>query len=638
MAGAELVSGQISPGPLSRAHQQLEGTTKCASCHNFGEGTRGFKCLECHTEIRRRVEAREGYHRWAYNQSPSQTDCARCHLEHNGRQFPLTRFDNKKGFDHKGFTGFALEGKHTALACEGCHNFSKIPMAARAEIEVKDLNKSFLGLSKECTSCHRDQHAGQLGSDCLRCHSQDAWKPAAGFSHFRTAYPLTGLHQNVSCEKCHGPKPGETTAKYKGLPFAGCQSCHQDPHKGAFQDAKFQAACDKCHTTAGWKSNQPSLNFDHQTTKFPLHGKHAQSTCVQCHKDSDFRRPLPHEFCRDCHEDVHKNQFAVRAAGSDCSACHNEVSFKPALFTKETHQQSAFKLEGKHASLECSKCHLPEGKDAVYMVRKSICMDCHADPHGGEFSSAPYSNKCEMCHTQDRFRPSTFNSTRHSQTRFALTSAHAAVPCTDCHKLLLGATAGFVSKTASVEPPGITASPGPLGDPARQYHLKFETCTACHTDPHRTTLSCETCHNARQWKELRSFDHNTTKFALIDAHQAVSCVNCHKPIQTNSGTNAKRTADFGHTARQCFECHEDVHGGQFMSPGNERDCSTCHAVTKWSAGEFDHNKTRFPLDGAHDKVRCAQCHTAQIERDGKTIRQYTGAPVRCGDCHGTNGK
>src|SRR5215471_5406887 len=52
-----LAEAQISPGPLSRAHQQLEGVTKCASCHDFGAGSRGFRCLECHAEIRRRVDA-----------------------------------------------------------------------------------------------------------------------------------------------------------------------------------------------------------------------------------------------------------------------------------------------------------------------------------------------------------------------------------------------------------------------------------------------------------------------------------------------------------------------------------------------------------------------------------------------------
>jgi hypothetical protein len=632
--GGPVIYAQISPGPLSKSHQQLEGTTKCGSCHNFGGATRSFKCLECHTEIQRRIDARQGYHRWAYNPSSSEVDCVRCHLEHNGRQFSLTRFENKKTFDHKGFTGFALEGKHAALSCEGCHNLSKIPAAAKSEIKVKDLNHTFLGLTKECTTCHKDQHTGQLGTDCLRCHSQEVWKPAAGFSHFRTPFPLTGLHQNLSCDKCHGPKPGMAEAKYKGLAYANCQSCHVDPHKGAFQNAKFQGTCETCHSTAGWKGSQATLSFNHQTTKFPLNGKHALTKCAECHKDSDFHRPVAHERCSDCHEDIHKNQFATRAAGSDCGACHNETSFKPALFTRESHQQSAFKLEGKHASVECSTCHLPDGKDAIYMTKRLVCVDCHADPHGGEFAGAPYTNKCELCHTQDRFRPSTFTSSRHEKTKFALTSAHAAVTCTDCHKPLQNAT-----RVALI--PGGATKLAPA-DTARQYHLSAAECTACHTDPHRLNTAskwtCESCHNARQWKELRAFDHAATKFALEGAHQAVSCINCHRPSASDAASNAKPTVNFAKTSSQCFECHEDIHGGQFMSGGSERDCLTCHTVTRWNTAAFDHNKTRFPLDGSHDKVRCAQCHTSQIEKDGKTVRLYRGTSVQCIDCHGATRK
>jgi hypothetical protein len=453
----------------------------------------------------------------------------------------------------------------------------------------------------------------------VQCHSQDAWKPASGFDHARTAFTLTGLHRNVACEKCHGPKPGDAAAKYKGLAFAGCQNCHNDPHRGAFQEAKFSGTCQSCHTTAGWKTISTNSGFDHDSTKFPLHGKHAEIACERCHKSNDFHQPVAHALCRDCHEDPHRGQFEGRAAGSNCSACHSEVSFKPSLFTQEMHQQSRFRLEGKHASLECAKCHQPAGKDAVYELNRLKCVECHADPHGAEFATAPYENRCDACHTQDSFKPTTFGPKRHSQTKFPLTAAHSAVLCTDCHKPLPAAALA-------------AASPA-----ARQYHFASETCTTCHTDLHRTKLACETCHNLRQWKELRPFDHATTKFALEGAHQSVSCADCHRTKASGAVAVSKVAADFSHTPRQCFECHEDVHGGQFMSAGKEKDCSTCHTITQWRSGSFDHSKTAFPLDGAHQQVACAQCHTRQIEADGKTIRLYRGTPKGCSNCHGENG-
>ena len=622
--------GQISPGALSRAHAGLDGPTRCATCHNFGLGQRSLKCLDCHTEIAKRVAAKQGYHAVAYRPSTAQTDCARCHLEHNGRQFQITRLD-KKAFDHRSLAGFALEGKHAQLNCEQCHTSAKIPAAARAEIKVKDLNHTFLGLGKECTSCHKDVHNAQLGDNCTRCHSQQAWKPAESFDHRRTQFPLTGLHQNVTCAKCHIAGAADATAKFKGLAFARCENCHNDPHRGAFPEAKFPNTCQACHSTAGWKANAPSNLFNHQTTNFPLHGKHAELVCTQCHKDNDFKRAVAHKLCSNCHEDVHKNQFATRATGADCSSCHSEVKFKPALFTKETHQQSRFKLEGKHGAIECKGCHLPEGKEAVYVLNKLLCGDCHANPHGQEFAAAPYSSRCEQCHTQERFTPNTYGTGRHNQTKFALTGAHAAVLCGDCHKGLIQQPAmvtGLIAKSTNTV--------------ARNYHFGNQSCTGCHVDPHEigphesdlqksAALTCETCHNNRQWREVKVFDHASTKFALEGSHQAVTCAGCHRPVAASR--TAKPVVNFAHTLQRCADCHEDVHGGQFVSQGAEKDCTACHTVTRWNDGKFDHNQTRFSLEGAHAKVSCAQCHTKELEKEGRTIRVYRPTPDRCVDCH-----
>ena len=634
---AESAFGQISPGPLTHAHADLEGSVKCATCHNFGLGNRGLKCLDCHAEIRRRVDERIGYHARAYNPSAAQIDCARCHQEHNGRQFAITKLDRNK-FEHKGLTGFALEGRHAQLKCEECHTPAKILAAAKAEIKMKDWKRTFLGLGKECTSCHKDEHNGQFGNECLRCHSQDAWKPATGFDHGRAQFPLTGLHQNVTCEKCHGPNPGETTPHYKGLAFAGCQNCHVDPHKGAFAAAKVNGqarTCQSCHTTGGWKAGGPASSFDHGGTKFPLHGRHAELSCGQCHKHNSFSEPVKHEQCQDCHEDIHSGQFSARQdpAGrpaSDCASCHNDTKWKPALYTREMHQASGFKLEAKHFKLECEKCHsadgkAPAGKETVYKLNKLVCFDCHPDVHAGEFRGEPYANHCEQCHTQDVFQPSTFNLTRHNRTKFTLVNAHLALACSECHQALPNANA---------------AVPG-----ARQYHFTEQSCTGCHMDPHRikpesaASLTCETCHNNRQWRELRAFDHSKTKFALEGAHQSATCAGCHAPTLPPgvlARNSPKRTVDFAATAKQCFECHEDIHGGQFMAPGKEQDCSACHSISKWGSAEFDHSKTFYPLEGAHTQVRCAQCHTDTQEINGRVTRLYHGTPSTCTACHAAN--
>lgn len=135
---------QISPGPLSRPHQSLNGSTNCASCHKFG-GQAALKCQECHTDIASRLSARKGLHASYKIPAGSSQECARCHSEHNGEDFPLIKW-NPKTFNHNE-TGYALEGKHAGLACNKCHNPSHVSPQERALIKTKDLSRTFLGLS-----------------------------------------------------------------------------------------------------------------------------------------------------------------------------------------------------------------------------------------------------------------------------------------------------------------------------------------------------------------------------------------------------------------------------------------------------------------------------------------------------------
>src|ERR1700687_2942620 len=78
---------QISPGPLSKAHQALSGPTNCTKCHDLARGAAQLKCLECHTEIRERVTQRRGMHAVWVNANGTGQDCARCHSDHSGGEF-----------------------------------------------------------------------------------------------------------------------------------------------------------------------------------------------------------------------------------------------------------------------------------------------------------------------------------------------------------------------------------------------------------------------------------------------------------------------------------------------------------------------------------------------------------------------
>src|SRR6202795_4807490 len=230
------VRAQISPGPLAKAHQSLDGPTNCTKCHDLKRGASQLKCLECHTEIRDRIVNKRGLHATFVGANPTGQECAKCHSDHNGVNFALVRWDpNRESLDHSK-TGFALEGKHAGLACEKCHKAEYIPAAGRAGIQVKDLNRTYLGLSRTCVSCHTDEHRGQVGTDCARCHTLAGWKPASLFNHAKSKYPLTGAHAKLDCAKCHALiQDAKPYTKYTGLSFAKCTGGHTDPHRGSIR-------------------------------------------------------------------------------------------------------------------------------------------------------------------------------------------------------------------------------------------------------------------------------------------------------------------------------------------------------------------------------------------------------------------
>jgi len=614
--------GQFSPGHLSKAHAKLDGPTHCASCHiGGGGGEHKLRCTNCHGEIRERLAANLGLHPSLMGQNRRDDQCAKCHSEHNGEKFVPIRWDvSLEEFDHRK-TGYPLEGGHAGLKCDRCHNPDHIPGAARKTILMKDLRHSYMGLSTACLGCHQDQHRGQLGEKCERCHAVAKWKDVTRFDHSTAKFKLTGAHAKTDCSKCHTALPSSESAKpirYVGMAFTRCGDCHKDPHRGS-----FAAGCNSCHNDLAWKPARNTVsNFDHSKTKFPLLGKHAPVTCEKCHKTADFKAPVAHEQCKACHQDIHRGQFAARADSGDCASCHTAEGWKPTTFDTAAHAKSAYPLVGKHAAVTCDKCHKPAGEATVYKVRYQECLDCHRDPHESQFGTAPLNNRCGQCHTVERFQPAKYSLSRHNQTRFPLEGAHVAVACTDCHQ-------------QSPEFHGAVA-----------YRFAKQDCAGCHRDPHqqqvrnkvatasdRTATACETCHNVRAWPDIASFDHSKTQFPLTGSHRGAACEQCHR-ANALSAVAAKLV--FQNAPMACAGCHEDVHAGQFRGQfaDGAGGCDSCHENIKWKPGKFDHQRTDFSLAGAHESVPCKDCHNTRKEVSGRMVLFYKPTPKDCAGCHG----
>jgi len=156
---------QLSPGDLAAAHTHLEGLSNCTQCHVLGQKVSNDKCLACHTEIKTRIDQQSGYHA---SSEVRGKDCATCHSDHHGRKFDMVRFDEDY-FNHD-LAGYPLSGAHRKIDCRQCHTPDLID-----DPDLKKRKASFLGLDRDCLSCHEDQHQNTLSNDCAKCHTTDAF-------------------------------------------------------------------------------------------------------------------------------------------------------------------------------------------------------------------------------------------------------------------------------------------------------------------------------------------------------------------------------------------------------------------------------------------------------------------------------
>lgn len=199
-------------------------------------------------------------------------------------------------------------------------------------------------------------------------------------------------------------------------------------------------------------------------------------------------------------------------------------------------------------------------------------------------SHAKYENDCETCHDL-------FNKDNISK------------KCLSCHKKIRT----DVKK----------------GDRYHGLHpkIKNDNCILCHSD-----------HMGRNADILMFdpllFEHEYTNFKLKGIHKQLVCMRCHK--KENKYRNTKTT---------CFDCHEkqDVHEQKLG-----KKCSNCHDNTSWEKARFDHEKTKFSLQGKHKKVPCLSCHVTQdfknTSKDCFACHILEDVHVaifgnKCGKCH-----
>ncbi len=589
-------NAQLSPGELASAHAHLEGLANCTQCHSIGNKIPDSKCLSCHTEIDALIQSDRGFHAW---KTTREKTCVDCHSDHHGLKFDMTRFD-EKNFDHN-TTGYELNGKHATIDCRQCHKPDNI-----INPEISKRKNTFLGLEKECLSCHDDFHQGTLTNDCVKCHDFESFRPASLFDHNTTDFVLKGAHEDLDCKSCHKEEErnGRTFQLFSNLDFADCIACHENPHK-----SNWNATCATCHIESSFNTFIGQNSFDHKRTSFTLNGQHANLNCFDCHTKTtadqlfmDYQN-VAENNCVQCHQDPHEGKF-----GENCADCHNEESFFN-LNNLEAfnHDLTNFRLIGLHKTVDCKSCHLDK---LTKPLAHQNCYDCHEDYHRGEFLEQGVLRDCNECHALEKnFTYSSFGLEEHDASNFPLEGAHIATPCIDCHWM------------------------------AEQWTFRSIglACVDCHEDIHQHFISddyypqqnCLNCHNSASWHDI-TFDHEKTSFQLSGKHLEVTCGACH--IEKSEDETLILAQNFINLSSECYSCHDNPHGSQFEINGTV-DCKRCHSSFGWKANDFNHDKTAFPLEGKHAVINCDACHNDFDEKDGIRIINYKIENFACIDCH-----
>lgn len=388
-----------------------------------------------------------------------------------------------------------------------------------------------------------------------------------------------------------------------------------------------------------------------------------EDDCKACHVRFD--RKAQDGQCVACHKDVGADMkartgFHGRQKPQMCNSCHTDhkgrtariVAFDPQRFD---HDQTDYRLTGKHQKVECRSCHTPGRK---YSEAPQTCVACHKkdDTHKGGLGTA-----CADCHSDTGWKDTRFD--HEKQARYALTGKHADARCSACHRNnVYKDTPATCIGCHKKDDEGKGGHKGQNGekcdschgtrgwkpstfnhDTDTRYSLRGRhravTCNDCHTGPiykqklsqecyachkkddkHQETLGrdCASCHTERSWKEPARFNHDQTAFPLLGKHVQADCKACHK------------SAVFKEAPRDCIGCHKKDDEGPRGHKGTlGQRCDSCHSEREWTAtrGRFNHDTTRFALRNAHAEgvLKCSACHTSPTK--------FRDTPMACVACH-----
>lgn len=246
------------------------------------------------------------------------TECSHCHAT---TSWADVRFNHDR-------TGFPLDGAHTTVTCKACH--------------VVDFERP---LPRSCVGCHRDAHAGDLGSQCESCHDTSTWRSRVDAdAHRRTNFPLLGGHAAIPCIECHF----EARERRFARATVDCLGCHeQDWARTVGTGIDHQTRgfdTQQCRTCHGSYRFTPALFPQHDDCFAITTGPHAGEACADCHAGGQFGTAAAGTCntgtlqCTSCHEHLCADMDTLHAdlsvAGYQCVdrkcyECHQDTGATP---------------------------------------------------------------------------------------------------------------------------------------------------------------------------------------------------------------------------------------------------------------------------------------------------------------------
>ncbi|MCL4488104.1 MAG: NapC/NirT family cytochrome c [Chloroflexi bacterium] len=463
---------------------------------------------------------------------------------------------------------------HYGVACVNCHTEPGIP--GYIKINVAGAQHLITHLT---SSYQVPTEADVNDSSCLNCHPR---------SSLPDQIPSTTLiidhskHQNQQCSDCHGRLVhvnGADTISTSPNPHEvrDCTVCHTPENLNPHGYATL--ACTSCHS---------GIIPMHEKAR--LQGVMPMESCQECHQKNKVGSP---EYCQTCHVSPH-------GISVPCSRCHTSKT----TWTEHTFNHPVA-LTGKHAGVDCVKCHA--NRDLSSM--KYVCSDCHTPPstHPGTINGV--TGNCANCHTPDGWKvtmPTQLVSASHngrtnclachtSLTQPALPKDHTGRTndtCLVCHKIAPAAPPTATPAPGTSNPPPTSSSGGPKALPGD--HAGRTTCLACHANgvgpalpvdhAGRTDAVCTGCHKASGAATATPAASTTTAAtsatpttAGAGAAPASTKVSIPSPAATSGGPKPLPADHAGRTT--CLACHANGTGPALPADHAGRQdamCMACH--------------------------------------------------------------